>query len=165
MNQFSVFLGALRYEFRMQVSRRALWITMILLEVLLVWFLSRHAGLDDILAPLRQSPLSKAIAYWADMVNFGILPIGIGILLADRLPRDRQTKVVELFTSLPGALSSRLVGKYLGSTLATLLPMAMFYCLGIGYILFQTHNILALPLALAAFVTIVLPGILLIGAF
>jgi ABC-2 type transport system permease protein len=49
--------------------------------------------------------------------------------------------------------------------LATLLPMIAFYLVGIGYILVHTHNLLAIPLALAAFATIVLPGILFIAAF
>src|SRR5207302_4913010 len=66
---------------------------------------------------------------------------------------------------MPAALSARLVGKYLGSTLATLVPMFAFYSIGIGYVLYQTHNLLALPLALATFAAIVLPGILFIAAF
>jgi len=157
MNQFPVLVGALRYEFHMQFHRRAVWITMIVLGLLLAFLLTRHNGLNDVLIFLNSPSLPAAVAYWADMVNFAILP--------DRLPRDQRTKVYELFTSMPGALSIRLLGKYLGSTLATLLPMIAFYCIGIGYILVHTHNLLALPLALAAFATIILPGILFIGAF
>jgi len=160
MNQFPVLIGALRYEFHMQVHRRAVWITMIVLGLLLAFLLTRHNGLNDVLTYLNSPSLPTAVAYWADMVNFVILPIGIGILLADRLPRDQRTKVYELFTSMPGSLGIRLLGKYLGSTLATLLPMIAFYLLGIGYILAHTHNPLALPLALAAFATIILPGIM-----
>ena len=165
MNQFPVLIGALRYEFHMQVHRRAVWITMIVLGLLLAFLLTRHNGLNDVLTYLNSPSLPAAVAYWADMVNFVILPIGIGILLADRLPRDQRTKVYELFTSMPGSLGIRLLGKYLGSTLATLLPMFAFYLLGIGYIIAHTHNLLALPLALAAFATIILPGILFIAAF
>ena len=165
MNQLPVLIGALRYEFHMQFHRRAVWITMIVLGLLLAFLLTRHNGLNDVLTFLNSPSLPAAVAYWADMVNFAILPIGIGVLLADRLPRDQHTKVYELFTSMPGALSARLLGKYLGSTLATLLPMIAFYLLGIGYILAHTHNPLALPLALAAFATIILPGILFIAEF
>jgi ABC-2 type transport system permease protein len=165
MNQFPVLIGALRYEFHMQVHRRTVWITMIVLGLLLAFLLTRHNGLNDVLTFLNSPSLPAAVAYWADMVNFAILPIGIGILLADRFPRDQRTKVYELFTSMPGSLSTRLLGKYLGSTLATLLPMIAFYLIGIGYILVHTHNLLAIPLALAAFATIILPGILFIAAF
>ena len=42
----------------------------------------------------------------------------VGIMLADRLPRDRRTRVAELLDTFPGALYARLFGKYLGSTLA-----------------------------------------------
>src|SRR5215469_5221278 len=165
MNQFPVLVGALHYEFHMQLRRRAVWITMIVLGLLLAFLLTRHNGLNDILIFLNSPSLPAAVAYWADMLNFAILPIGIGILLADRLPRDRHAKLYELFTSMPGALNMRLFGKYLGSTLATLLPMFAFYWIGTGYILVHTHNLLTIPLALAAFATIILPGILFIGAF
>ena len=43
MNQLAVFAGAFNYEFRMQIRRRALWITMALIIFLLVGILSRPA--------------------------------------------------------------------------------------------------------------------------
>lgn len=165
MKQLSILSGSLTYEFRMQARRRALRITMILLAILLVFFLTRHTGLNDILNPLNNSSLPAAVAYWTDMVNFALLPIGVGILLADRLPRDARHRIDELFTSMPGSLLTRLFGKYLGSTLATLLPLFAFYCLGIGYLLWQRHTLLVIPLACAAFATIILPGILFVAAF
>ena len=163
MNQFPVFLGALSYEFRMQIRRRAVWITLILLALLVGVTLSR-GRIYDLLTNLRDYPLQTVIVTWTAMVNT-ILPAGVGVLLADRLPRDRKTKVDELFTSMPGALSVRLTGKYLGSTFATLVPMLTFYCIGIGVILYQTQNIQVIPLALATFAAVILPGILFIGAF
>ena len=36
MNQLPVFFGAVAYEFRMQIRRRAVWITMILLILLVI---------------------------------------------------------------------------------------------------------------------------------
>jgi len=86
-------------------------------------------------------------------------------LLADRLPRDRRTKVEELFWSTPGALSARLGGKYFGSMLAALIPVMVFYVIGAGCILYHTQDLMTLPLALAAFAAIVLPGMLFISAF
>src|SRR5579884_3199238 len=91
--------------------------------------------------------------------------IAAGVLLADRLARDRKTRVDELFTSAPGALSIRLAGKYAGSTLATLIPIFLFFSIGAGSILYQTHNLLTIPYALEAFATIILPGILFVSAF
>ena len=170
MNQFSILLGALRYEFRMQIRRVAVWITMILFICLLTTLSLRYFDAmksfahQDILAHLDQFPLTDVLVQWTTNLN-KLLPIGIGVLLADRLPRDRRTRVDELFTAMPAALSARLLGKYLGSMLATLVPYFAFYMLGVGYILYQTHNLLALPLGLATFAAIVLPGILFISAF
>ena len=164
MNQFSVFLGVFTYEFRMQLRRRSIWITMILIVLLLLLLLSRGIGVDHILNSLKRHPIQDIVVYWTDIVN-AILPIAVGVLLADRLPRDRKTKVDELLTSMPGALSIRLLGKYLGSMVATLVPLLIFYLLGLGVILYQTQNAMALLIALEAFTTIVLPGIFFISAF
>src|SRR5260370_36976600 len=117
MNQFPVLIGALRYEFLMQVHRRAVWITMIVLGLLLAFLLTRHNGLNAVLTYLNSPSLPAAVAYWADMVNFVILPIGLGTLLADRFPRDQRTKRRELFTSMLGSLGIRLLGRRLGSSL------------------------------------------------
>ena len=108
MKQLSVLFGVFRYEFRMQIRRPAIWITMILLECLLVALFSRGAR-TYITAILTQNSLLYVLAYWTFTLN-RLLPIGVGVLLADRLPRDRRTKVDELFTSMPGPLSARLVG-------------------------------------------------------
>ena len=164
MPQLPVLLGTFSYEFRMQIRRRAVWITLILLALLIVITLSQATGVYNLLNSLSNYPLQTVIVTWTDIVN-AILPVGVGVLLADCLPRDRRTKVDELLTSMPAALSARLVGKYLGSTLATLVPVFAFYSIGVGYVLYQTHNLLAIPLALETFAAIVLPGILFIAAF
>jgi hypothetical protein len=164
MKQLPVFFGALHYEFHMQVRRPAVWITMILIAGLLVGFLSRSNALLNTVYHLDRFPLLTVVASWTAIIN-RLLPIGVGVLLADRLPRDRRTKVDELFSSMPGALNARLVGKYLGSMLATLLPMFAFYAIGVGVIIYQTRNIMAIPLALETFAVIALPGILFISAF
>jgi ABC-2 type transport system permease protein len=163
MKQLSVLLGVFRYEFRMQIRRPAIWITMILLECLLVTLFSRGSK-AYITAILTQNSLLYVLAYWTFTLN-RLLPIGVGVLLADRLPRDRRTKVDELFTSMPGALSARLMGKYLGSLLATLIPMLAFYMLGVGYLVYQSGNLMAIPLGLETFAVITLPGMLFLSAF
>ena len=164
MHQFSVLLGSFSYEFRMQIRRRSVWITLILIALLILLSLSRSNGAFSLLYHLHDYSLQTVIVTWTSIVN-AILPVGVGVLLADRLPRDRKTKVDELFTSMPAALSVRLVGKYLGSTLATLAPMFAFYALGVGVILYQTQNVQVIPLALEVFAVVALPGILFISAF
>jgi len=157
MNQRAAFLGVLSYEFRMQIRRRAVWITFIALGLFFTQF---HQPWNR---PIT-SPASGAIVYWTGIVQ-SFLAVAVGLLLADRLPRDRRTKVDELFHTLPCTLSIRVVGKYLGSILATLVPLFAVYSIGIGYILFRWHTIQTLPLALASFAAITLPGVMFIGAF
>lgn len=164
MNQFAVFAGAARYEFWMQIRRRALWITMTLIALLLVGLIGRTQGAQDTLTHLGRFPLKTVVIYWTNFISY-LLPIGFGALLADRLPRDRRTRVEELFLSMPGSLSSRIFGKYLGAGLATLIPIFAFYLLGVGVIVAETHNLMAIPLAIEAFSAIILPGLFFVGGF
>jgi hypothetical protein len=60
--------------------------------------------------------------------------------------------------TLPGALGARLAGKYLGSAMATLLPVSLEYAIGTGHILTQVLTLRSIPTALAAFATILLPA-------
>ena len=90
------------------------------------------------------------------MINF-LLPTVFGCLIADRLPRDRHTKVEELLIATPGAWGMRLLGKYLGSMSATFIPLLIFYGLGIGFLFYLTGNIQTLPIALAALLANHLP--------
>jgi ABC-2 type transport system permease protein len=164
MHQLTVFAGAFDYEFRMQIRRRSLWITMLLFILfLLSVFFGVSRGLD-VLPRLMHFPILELVVYWTCVVNF-VLPIAVGVMLADRLPRDRRTKVEELLTSTPGALGSRILGKYLGSTAATIVPVFIFYSLGIALIVYETHNVLAIPLALVTFAAIALPGLLFVAAY
>ena len=137
---------------------------MALIIFLLVGILSRQQRILDALGNLNRFPLLTDVVTWTNIVNT-ILPIGVGIMLADRLPRDRRVKVDELFSSMPGALSSRLSGKYLGSMVASLVPVLAIYGIGLGVIFYQTQNPTMVLYALEAFAAIVLPGILFISAF
>lgn len=157
MQQFDTFVGAFRYEFRMQIRRSSVWITFIALGAFFIVF---H---QPWYRPIT-TPASDAIVYWTGEVQ-SFLAIAVGIMLADRLPRDRRTRVQEVLDTLPDTPGARVFGKYLGSTLASLVPMFAVYCVGVGYIIFRWQDALALPIALATFATIVLPGILFVGAF
>jgi hypothetical protein len=157
MHQRAAFLGALTYEFRMQIRRRAVWITFIALGLFFTQF---H---QPWFRPTA-TPASAAIVYWTGIVQ-SFLAVAVGLLLADRLPRDQRTKVDELLNTLPYTLHTRVVGKYLGSMLATLVPLFAVYTIGVGYILLRWQTLQALPIALASFAAIVIPGVMFIGAF
>jgi ABC-2 type transport system permease protein len=163
MKQSRILLGVLAYEFKMQIRRRSLWIVYIGIAALLF-----RTMLNEIIHPqffgLTNAPITTLVAALVFATNI-LLPIPLGVFLADRLPRDRRTKVDELFTSMPGALRTRIVGKYLGSMLATIIPMFVCYILLIGFLFYQTHNLLSIPLVAVDFVLIVLPGLLFVAAF
>lgn len=166
MSQLAIFSGVMRYEYRMQIRRRSLWIAYAIFALLLgaIVFGNDSSTLYKALVHPETVPLSEVVVYWATVVNY-LFPVVVGVMVADRLPRDRRTKVQELLTTTSGALHSRILGKYLGSTFVALTPMLIVYSLSIGYILYQTHNIMAIPLAIAAFASVILPGILFVSAF
>lgn len=164
MNATSVLFGAFKHEFRMQIRRRAVWITLAIFAVVTVLLIIRNANEPGGAALQPQMNLNQLVGHWSGLVML-FTPIAIGCLLADRLPRDRKTKVEELFTSMPGSLGARLFGKYVGTTVATLIPVLIFYCLGIGYILYLKHDVMVLVWALTYFSATMIPGILFVSGF
>lgn len=150
--------GATRYEFTMQARRKSVWIVMGVFSLLML------TGSD---APWKVSdgmPLAEAVAKWAITLQV-LLPLAFGLLLANRLPRDHSTQVSELLIALPAGSGARLAGKYLGSTLATMAPMALLYSVGIFYLLADRGDLTAIPLGIVAFCAINVPGLLFVGAF
>ena len=157
MNLLSVTGGALHYEFLMQVRRSSIWLVLALTSILsaILWL----AFISDI-----RALAVDAVMYLAQFTAW-FLPVGAGLVLADRLARDKKLHVDEILDTFPGSLGARLVGKYLGSTLATLVPIMLIYMLGMGYILARFHDPHNLLLALAAFAAVPLPGILFVSGF
>lgn len=110
MMNLSVFAGAFNYEFRMQVRRPIIWIVQFLTTLLVAGFISRSAGILDMLIHLQSVAILESVVYWTNFMNY-VLPIAAGILIADRLPRDQRTKVQELLTTTSASLRARLFGK------------------------------------------------------
>ena len=160
VDTLSAIAGTTRYEFRMQIRRRAVWIVMglfvlwALIQFRLVFFQGPAVGL----------PLAEVVAGWA-LILQAIVPVAYGILLADRLPRDRNTRVSELFETLPASPGGLLLGKYLGSTLATLVPLFLTYVGVMIYVAIDRGELAAVPLGLLAFAGINVPGLLFVAAF
>ncbi len=165
MQQLSAIAGALRYEFWMQLRRSSVWILLALLSTLLfaLWYLFESGDLHGYynkeqriyIPPSQHDP----VLFWAQVLGM-LLPLGVGLLLADRLARDRSTHVDEILDTLPSSLGTRLLGKYLGSTLATLIPILLIYASVIVYIVTQVPGSQAFMLAAQAFGAVLLPGIL-----
>ncbi|WP_047864010.1 ABC transporter permease [Rubrobacter aplysinae] len=150
--------GSALYEFRMQIRRKAVWVVLALFSL---WALTGNNNPWDF--PPAAS-LTDVVVTWAGVVQL-FMPIALGCMIADRLPRDRRTGVSELLDTLPASPGGRLVGKYLGATLATTVPVFILYAAGIAYVVVDRGEWLAVPLALAAFAAVNIPGLLFVGAF
>jgi hypothetical protein len=159
MRYWQVTDGALSYEFNMQVRRWPMWIAM-----LGTAGFTFYAYLINDQNNLYSLPARDATIHWANFFNL-LLPAGFGVILADRLIRDQRVKVNELFFALPGSSSARLLGGYLGSTLATIIPVVLVYAAGVSYIFFRLGDPEAFWVALLAFAAVNLPGLLFVGAF
>ena len=157
MSTLSIVGGSLRYEFLMQVRRRSIWLVLALAGIMsaILW-LTFTSG--------PEVTELDAVIYLADFAAW-FLPVGVGLVLSDRLARDKKLHVNEILDTFPGSLGARLLGKYIGATLATLLPVLLIYSLGVSSILARFHDPHSLLLALEAFAAIPLPGLLFAAGF
>ncbi len=162
MSSLKMLWGVVRYEFRMQVHRLALWLTFLGFTLLLLRV--ALSQLNNISTTFPNASQWQVAAFLTLFTNW-LAPLGVGILLADRLPRDRRLKVEELFNTLPGPLRLRLLGKYLGATLATLLPALLTYCAIVLLAAINMHNWMLIPLGLVCYLAVVLPGMVFVSAF
>jgi ABC-2 type transport system permease protein len=158
-NDWSVLLGTARYEFMMQIRRPAIWIAFALFSLSLL-----AIGIVPWNPATNELALRSLVANWSLAVQF-FFPLAFGILLADRFPRDRRLHIDEMIDATPGRLAPRFVGKFAGTVLATLVPVAGVYSAGIAYIVLNRGEPAAVWLGLAAFATINLPGLLFVAAF
>ncbi|BCL77604.1 hypothetical protein ccbrp13_00690 [Ktedonobacteria bacterium brp13] len=158
MYSFKIMWGALRYEFLMQIRRPALWLAFLAFAILL----TSRSNIGDLSA--SHLPTLQLAALLALLTNW-LAPLGVGIFVADRLPRDRRTRVDELLNTLPGTLRMRVLSKYLGATLATLTPAFLLYLLILGLAVWQAGNFQLILPGLFCYVVVVLPGMFFVAAF
>ena len=158
MKASSGLAGAIRYEFLMQIRRPALWIVVAVFCLIFTTLITSPWNM------FQDLNTSQNVARWALSVQF-LHPIAVGVLLADRVPRDGRTGASELLETLPASSAGRFVGKYVGATLATVVPVALVYTAGLLYVLLDSADPMAVPLGVAAFLTINLPGLLFVAAF
>jgi ABC-2 type transport system permease protein len=159
MNQTPAFLGVFRYEFAMQIRRKAMWIGFGMISALLFFILSVTTGKS-----VNTDTSHEALGYMASGLTF-LLPIGAGLLLANRIPRDRSLHVEELLRVAPASGLSRLFGKYLGATLAIAIPILLIQLAETAYIASYFQDASVFPRSLGMFFTVTLPAIFFVGAF
>jgi hypothetical protein len=152
------FVAVMRNEFRMQWRRRAMWLVMIAASgvlPLLAW--------NTLNQRFEQDTVAGAVADWASYLNH-TGPFGCAMVLANRLPRDRRLQVDELLDSFPAGLGTRLWGKALGAVAASIIPFLLIALAGVVYIAAHLHAARAIPIGVAAILTINLPALLFISA-
>lgn len=159
----STLRASLRYEFRMQVRKRSVWLTPALTVLLLL--LVGGSLLRDLFDAVEGRTEAKAAMIDAALQLNVLLPIGYGCLLADRLVRDDRLRVAPILDATPSRPGLRLLGKYLGSGAATAIPIAVLYAaLAVAYAV-HSGAPAALGWALAAFGLVIVPGLLFVAAF
>jgi hypothetical protein len=161
MNQWSAVSGVTRYEFAMQLRRPSLWVGLGLSSVLLMATFGSFTTLSPGVTTISHG---ETLVLWTTTCSF-LVTAGAGLLLADRTPRDRKTKMLELLRTSPAPTLARILGKYTGAVLATLVPIALIYAVGVGRLIALWGDGSLLPMALATFAAILVPAVLFVGAF
>ncbi len=153
-------LAVARYEFRMQARKRSLWIAATLLGGALI-VLQGDRGPHGLPAG---TPAREVMGTWALLFSM-LMPLAYGMLLADRLVRDRRLRVEPLLESLPHAPATRLAGKYLGGVAACAMPGLAALLIAALTELPKRHDPALLGWALVGFAVVTLPGIAMVGGF
>jgi ABC-type transport system involved in multi-copper enzyme maturation permease subunit len=151
-------IPTLRYELRMMLRKRSMWVIMALVVALI-----GASSFDQIGDLLREHDARNVLATAVVLVNI-FLPVAYGCLLADRLIRDRRLGVEPILDATPVSPTRRLVGKYLGVCAAVATPVAVVY---FGFALVYAVTAggpIALAWAVAAFAAVALPAVLVVGA-
>jgi ABC-2 type transport system permease protein len=156
----SELLAVGRYEFRMQARKRSLWLATLPLAALIA-LTQGDRGPSHLPAT---APAREVMGGWA--LLFGIvLPIGFGMVLADRLVRDRRLGTAALLESLPAGEGVLLTGKYLGGVVATSLPALLAMLVVGGYESLHRGDPALLGWAVVAFTVALLPGLAFVAGF
>ncbi|MEE6263077.1 hypothetical protein [Plantactinospora sonchi] len=160
MTGVSELLAVSRYEFRMQARKRSLWLVTLLLGGL---FVAMQGDQGPRYLP-ADTPPAEVMTTWA--VLFGIVvPLGFGMVLADRLVRDRRLRTAALLESLPVGPGRLLAGKYLGGLAASALPVFLLMLVAGGYESVSRGDPLLLGWAVLAFAVVMLPGLVFVAGF
>ncbi len=161
MTQFLKITG---YEYRMAIRRRGVWLAFALAAgfFMLIYFTS-YRGEDG------ASP-AEAARHTAAQITFllnAILGVLAGVVISDRIARDRKLAVAELQNSTPLSRWTYLLSKYIAALVTVLIPAGIINLLMVSMAYF-IHPELPLNLfstALFAFLTIMLPSFIFLTAF
>lgn len=161
MNSRSHLFGVIGYEFLMQARRLSLWIAFGLLGALVIVANNANYSPKDSNLPYTRYDIVINRADGAAV----LLALGVGLLLADRLRRDRRIRVDEVVRATPLTIATRVLGKYVGAVAATLVPVTLVYLASVGFLAAHYQDASVIPVALSGFLALVVPVTLFVGAF
>lgn len=150
----------IRYEFLMQIRKRSLWITTAVLALGMV--LTQGERGPGYLPP--DAPPRIVMTKWAILLTL-VLPIGFGMVLADRLIRDRRLGVGRVLDSLPTGPTALVAGKYVGSVAATAVPSLVALLVATVVEFAARREVALFGWVIVAFAMVMLPGLMFVGAF
>jgi len=157
------FGASLRYEFRMQVRKRSVWLVPAL--TLVLFLLIGGSLLRDLFDPDERPAEARLAVVGLAVQVHALLSIGFGCLLADRFVRDDRLRVAPILDATPAGPGARLLGKYLGAGAATAIPIVVVYFgLATAYAVHAGAPD-AFGWALAACGVVIVPGLLFVAAF
>ncbi|MFB9446794.1 hypothetical protein Dvina_24005 [Dactylosporangium vinaceum] len=149
-----------RYEFRMQLRKASLWAAAALLAAAVVLTQGEN-GPRHLPAG---TPARIVMGDWALLFAL-LMPVGFGMVLADRLVRDRRLRVGPLLDSTPTGPGTVLAGKYLGGVAATALPGLAALLVAAGGEWVHRRDPALFVWALVAFAVVTVPGLAMVAGF
>ncbi|MDT0301345.1 hypothetical protein [Streptomonospora wellingtoniae] len=149
MNRVAAAGAVVGYEARMAARSRAVWIGTLPVALLcLLIALAQVSGQES--ARLNAGATAEAVAL--------LVPVGIAVVLADRLRRSRTAGLDELLDTMPGSGTGRVVGVLGGAFAVALLPVAALFAVLGAVIAVRTGDPAATAWSALAFVLVVLPA-------
>ena len=154
----SAFRGIVRYEFRMQIRRKALWVALFVPYVVFT--------LPDLIGGSR-ARVGDAFALFYYAIPLQIFaPIVAGFFLSDRLYRDHQLFTDDWISVSSASKRAYVWGKYLGVVTATLAVAFLYWTLLIVLeYAFGAVSVATVGYTVLAFFLVVTPSYLFIGAY
>jgi ABC-type Na+ efflux pump permease subunit len=155
------FWGIVRTEYRMSLGRWGFWVAFGLLALL--YGVLPYIDVDHSFTVTPQTVWRTAgqLAFDTNV----LVPVVVGIALADRLVRDDRLGVSELLRSAPLSRRTYILAKYTGNLLAVLTP-ALGMVLIPGIYLAATLGLPQLiPATLVGFLALIVPAYAFVAAF
>ncbi len=154
----SRFWGVTFYEYRMGIRRWGMWIAFVAAGGLQ---LSSWYGV------VQQDP-GRSSLQWAGalaLICNMLMPVVGGIVMADRMARDKQLGTREVLWATPLPRLTYVLGKYAGALLAVLTPVFLLIMAGAALFVAQGLPLSFLGQAALAFLGINAPAYVFVGAF